>query len=405
MKRLFIVIILNTFIVCNFAQVYEWVNLSGNLPEQTGLFDLHFINDTGWICGGKEKLFYTTNGGIEFTTQILPENSSATSLFMRNNNIGYTVTGLGKILSTTNSGKEWNIISSANVPLFSIHFPPFDSIGFTCGLNGIIYKINKDSTELDTVISNNIWSSICFPVSSEEGWVIGSNKIFHKISGEWIADQNYNPGYYNSIYFIDNLNGWAVGNAGVIIHTSDGKNWVNQTSTTTDHLFDVFFLNTQEGWAVGDNGRIIHTTDGGENWLIEAPNLVEGKMLRTVFAVSSNSVYAAGYESFIRFMQITGVNDFPNSSIHFDLSQNYPNPFNPGTVIVYKLPVSSFVTLQVYDLLGREVIKLVDEVKSAGIYEVEFNASSANVELPSGIYLYRIKAGNFTETRKMLLLR
>jgi hypothetical protein len=85
----------------------------------------------------------------------------------------------------------------------------------------------------------------------------------------------------------------------------------------------------------------------------------------------------------------------------YSLSQNYPNPFNPTTVINYQIPRASKVTLKVYDLLGKEVATLVDEVKSEGKYSVEFNASS----LPSGIYLYEIRANEFVKSGKMMLLK
>lgn len=85
----------------------------------------------------------------------------------------------------------------------------------------------------------------------------------------------------------------------------------------------------------------------------------------------------------------------------FVLEQNYPNPFNPSTVIGYRLPVSGDVTLKVYDLLGKEVATLVNEEKPAGTYEVIFDASW----LSSGVYYYKITAGNYSETKKMVLLR
>ena len=87
--------------------------------------------------------------------------------------------------------------------------------------------------------------------------------------------------------------------------------------------------------------------------------------------------------------------------LEFSLEQNYPNPFNPNTVISYQLPVSGEVTLNVYDILGNNIATLVNEFKPAGGYEVEFDAS----DLASGIYLYRIKAGEYIETKKMILLR
>ncbi len=87
--------------------------------------------------------------------------------------------------------------------------------------------------------------------------------------------------------------------------------------------------------------------------------------------------------------------------ISFSLSQNYPNPFNPSTVIQYDLPKESFVTLKVYDILGREVKTLVNEDKPAGRYKVNFDAAG----LSSGIYFYRIIAGGFIETKKFVLMR
>jgi len=83
------------------------------------------------------------------------------------------------------------------------------------------------------------------------------------------------------------------------------------------------------------------------------------------------------------------------------LSNNYPNPFNPTTKISYTIPERSNVSLKIFNLLGSEVASLVNEEKSAGTYEIEFNAAN----LSSGIYFYRIQAGAFVETKKMILLR
>jgi hypothetical protein len=85
----------------------------------------------------------------------------------------------------------------------------------------------------------------------------------------------------------------------------------------------------------------------------------------------------------------------------FFLSQNYPNPFNPATSIQYTVSSGQFVSLKVYDLLGNEIAILINEEKAAGNYEVDFIAAN----LPSGIYFYKLQAGNFVETKKMILLR
>jgi hypothetical protein len=87
--------------------------------------------------------------------------------------------------------------------------------------------------------------------------------------------------------------------------------------------------------------------------------------------------------------------------VDYELLQNYPNPFNPATTIRYQIPKFSHVKLTVYDVLGHRVAMLVNEEKSPGEYSVSFNASS----LASGIYFYRIKAGGFIQTKKLILLK
>ena len=85
----------------------------------------------------------------------------------------------------------------------------------------------------------------------------------------------------------------------------------------------------------------------------------------------------------------------------YALEQNYPNPFNPSTVISYQVPVQSSVQIDVFNSIGEKVAVLVNEVKEAGYYEAEFNASS----LSSGIYFYTIKAGDFINVKKMMMMK
>ncbi|MFA6598371.1 MAG: SBBP repeat-containing protein [Ignavibacteriaceae bacterium] len=109
--------------------------------------------------------------------------------------------------------------------------------------------------------------------------------------------------------------------------------------------------------------------------------------------------YWGGYVT--KLSTATGVNDKTEQPTAFMLSQNYPNPFNPSTVINYQLAVSSYVTLKVYDVLGNEAATLVNEVKQAGKYDVEFNAKN----LTSGIYFYQLKAGSYSATNKLILMK
>lgn len=132
----------------------------------------------------------------------------------------------------------------------------------------------------------------------------------------------------------------------------------------------------------------------------------------------SNDELAKNLAEMINSQKKIPANVIPSGSIVYKVSQeainwnfsalteymllnNYPNPFNPSTVISYQLPVAGFVSLKVFDILGNEMATLVNEQKPAGYYEIEFNAS----DLPSGVYMYRIQAGDFVETKKMLLLK
>jgi hypothetical protein len=98
---------------------------------------------------------------------------------------------------------------------------------------------------------------------------------------------------------------------------------------------------------------------------------------------------------------ITNVEYFSSTPENFKLYQNYPNPFNPSTKIKYSIPKSSQVQIKIFDILGNEIETLVNEEKSAGTYEITWNATN----LTSGIYLYQLQAGSFIDTKKMILLK
>jgi hypothetical protein len=114
-------------------------------------------------------------------------------------------------------------------------------------------------------------------------------------------------------------------------------------------------------------------------------------------------IHNPGTIELIAYKNVTSVQDkTPVFTIHeFALEQNYPNPFNPSTVISYQVASFGKVSLKLFDLLGSEVATLVNEVKSAGTYTVTFNAAN----MPSGVYFYRLKAGSFSKTKKLVLLR
>jgi len=134
------------------------------------------------------------------------------------------------------------------------------------------------------------------------------------------------------------------------------------------------------------------TTNQAKNYSYEDRNITSGKYQYRLKQIDFNGNYE--YHSLANEVEI-GV---PKK---FSLSQNYPNPFNPATKINFEIPQNSNVKLSVYDVTGKLAIELVNEQRAAGYYTVEFNGSN----LASGMYFYRIEAGDFSATKKMLLIK
>jgi hypothetical protein len=149
---------------------------------------------------------------------------------------------------------------------------------------------------------------------------------------------------------------------------------------------------------------VLRSTNAGKNWT--AVNTGLGTLDLSVLSVCGTNFYAGtlGGEVWRRPVSelVSGVERLSNElPAHFVLEQNYPNPFNPSTSIHYQLPMDSHVSLVVYDILGREVAVLVNERKRAGRYEANFDATG----LCSGVYLYRLNAGTYSETKKLVFLK
>ena len=197
----------------------------------------------------------------------------------------------------------------------------------------------------------------------------------------------------------------GTGNAGIFLSTDNGITWKAVNNGITS-FYPVYSLVTSGSnlFAGTYGGGVYLSTDNGSNWT----EVNEGLTFKSiqVLAVSGSYLFAGADQSGVwrRSLSelITGINKKTEYLLFkFSLSQNYPNPFNPTTTISYQLPEKSIVTLKVYDILGREIAELVNESKEAGNYKVTFDASN----LSSGIYYYQIKAGNFVQSRKMLLIK
>jgi hypothetical protein len=125
------------------------------------------------------------------------------------------------------------------------------------------------------------------------------------------------------------------------------------------------------------------------------------KIIITDIFPASDGGILAGWGIQFNNQLITGVGNTANTPGRFYLHQNYPNPFNPLTTIKYELAKEVNVKITLYDVLGKEVMRLVNENKKAGTYTVDFNA----VNMATGVYFYRIEAGDFREVKKMILIK
>jgi hypothetical protein len=191
----------------------------------------------------------------------------------------------------------------------------------------------------------------------------------------------------------------------------DGSMWINNVynyftydlkgniDTTINQIWD------GNNWQ--NNQRFIYSYDsnncyvnGRSEWFTN-PDWTSGDAMFVNNMFNDFNIGCLGTEQTNYYHKIDGIQENKPTLIGFQLSQNYPNPFNPTTTINYSLPQAGNVKLTVYNILGGKVATIVNEYKPAGNYSVQFNGSN----LASGIYLYRLESGIFSETKKFILLK
>lgn len=343
----------------------------------------------GWAVGGGSaypNIYSTKDGGENWVSQRSPVGHRLHCVATIDANNVLAVGDGGTILKTSNSGTEWTKVNSqVNTSFRGIYF------------------INKDN-----------------------GWIVGGYQILKSNDGgtTWDFQRNYEFGEnITSVYFINQYIGWACGGLseglgkGLILKTTDGgMNWkrmviAEESNSEGIHFSSIKFINDKVGWVVGSKS-IYKSTDGGETWLAQIANPIPESLFSIDLLNENEGIIVGNNESILKTVNgggtISGVdvlNDLINPD--YQLSQNYPNPFNPTTTISFSIPKSQYVTLKVYDILGREVSTLVNEEKQPGNYNVQFEGSN----LSSGVYYYQIRAvptnGEkfFFQTKKMILLR
>ncbi len=334
----------------------------------------------------------SSNGGNNFSG-ITPPGSNTTAfiapfkIFVQDGDFIYA--GRDKIYKSTNGGSNWTTTNNGNV---------LD--GNPALAMDISYQ-TSDKVYVGTAPFQTTRSGLFRTINGGTSW----NNITGTLPDRFPADIAVDPNDDDIVYVT--LYGFGTGH--VFKSTNSGDTWTD----ISDNLPDVptpaviVDMNNSNHVYIGTDIGVFVSTDGGGNWQDfndGLPDAVQGMDLNITYTNNVIRVMThgnGGYERKLLSQLPPGLEPDPPVVSSFKLEQNYPNPFNPSTTISWQLPVDAFVSLKVYDILGNEVASLMNEEKPAGIYAVEFDAST----LSSGTYFYRLEAGNFVETRKMILLK
>ena len=190
---------------------------------------------------------------------------------------------------------------------------------------------------------------------------------------------------------------------GVRLSTDNGTTWTQTNSYLASRIVWCFAVQSANVFAGTDSGVFL-STNRGRSWTAVNSGLT--KMEVRSLSISGANLFAGTFDAGVWRRplsdMITSVDPVTgNLPQVFLIHQNYPNPFNPSTTIKYELPKASEVKLSIYDMLGREVSVLVNERRNAGVHEVKFDGAG----LSSGVYFYRLQAGNSVQAKKLVILK
>ncbi len=403
-KIVYLLLIIN----CTFNLVdssSQWVNLLNlNKTVRTIAYSQNNIYAAiGTSTGG---FYLSTNNGMNWTQKLsnlecIPITISGSYIF--------TGTMYSGVFMSSNNGTNWtqtslndkNIISLASSGNKIYVGPNTVATGY-----GVQYTTNYGANWVQTSL-NNVWvislaadGNYVYAGTSDAGVFVSTNEGLN-----WA--QTLNTPNINALTVRGNNIFAGANNTGLYLSTNNGSTWTQTPlNYMTVRTIEVDGNNIYAG--TFGNGVFV-SNDFGNNWIQRNEGL--GNVTVYSLCIINNYLFAGTINSILRrpLSDLTGIttisNEIPNQ---FSLSQNYPNPFNPGTVISFsigllsgQLSVNNLVSLKVYDLLGREVQTLINEQLHPGTYEVDWDGSGFS----SGVYYYRLEAGNYFETKKMLLVK
>jgi hypothetical protein len=347
------------------------------IPCNSGLSDLEItamsMVGSYIFAGASWNTYYSGNNGITWAQLNSPSSSGMNSIISKGSN--FFGVGGGDVYISTNNGSDWTSIS-AGLPQYynsktksHYHYSvssltAIDSILFAGTIGGGVYISTNNGSHWDTTNSRPACSSV------------------------------YSLATRNSNIYAGAING-------VFRSTNNGANWTSIGLTTV--AINGLVIVGQNIFAATTGGIFLSSNDGG-TW-IEIDQGLINKNVNTL-AIGGAYLYTGTMGSGVWRRPLSevitevenGIKQFPS---RFVLEQNYPNPFNPSTSISFSLPSKSFVSLKVFDIMGREIATIVSEEMSSGSYTRQWNAAN----MSSGIYFYRLQSGSFIETKKLILLR
>ena len=439
-KKVFYILIV---IIVQFLDVYPqptWEKIK--TPTDFNLLKVCYLDSLHcWVAGDSGVIMFSGDQGSSWTSQNSGVSNYISDIYFLNKNLGWAVTfeleGFdirSKILKTTNGGSNWQNENyrHLNIILTTIFFG--DSLHGWVGSkpSGISYTEDGGYNWFEgTIIDTGGFSY--FPVEQigfstpQFGFAVGGHVDAVGVvwstsdSGKIWIPHGIGPDLFLDFIFLDSttiisLTAELEGFYPTALLKFDllDNTWDYIDTPEYVYVTGLSLRTTSEIWgAVGRNSSsFIFSKNSGASW--QLINTLDSLLTIDVdFADSLHGIAVSDNGFILQYIPekpVTVEIANPEIPVNFILEQNYPNPFNPITKISWQSPVGSLQTLKVYDILGNEIATLVDEFKSAGNYEVEFNVGqSADVgsrpAITSGIYFYQLRNGSFVVTKKMILLK
>ncbi|MFZ1460069.1 MAG: YCF48-related protein [Ignavibacteria bacterium] len=403
----------------------NWISLSKGV--QHSLNAASFLNDyTGWSAGREGTIVKTTDSGNNWLRQQSGTYFDLADIQFANKDTGWVVGGYEDIFTgykffikrSVDGGQSWHTQDSGIFPFLSSICFTSNSVGWITGQGGtLLYTSNAgDNWNFRSAGSTDFFKSVFF-IDSAAGWILGErgNVLRTTNAGvNWTIRQVTSSANFGSFFFIDHSTGWITAGGNRIYKTTDGINWfLNYAGQNDANGFNsIYFTDANTGWGAGyqygEPQAIKKTTNGGQNWVDQIVDA--GTVFNSIVFTSPNTGWAVGDDGVIlKTDNLVGLNEVNNIlPDNYYLKQNFPNPFNPVTHLEFGIPLVSrsgeygFVSLKVFDVLGKEVAVLVNEQLSPGNYVKEFDGSN----YPSGVYFYSLLIdGNVKDTKRMVLLK